>query len=118
MTRSKYLHFEVLRTLRNRRFLIFSLVFPLVLFFAVAGPNEHAHLDGMPFPSFSTGLSVRNRFARTIMLSSDGSRPASFAICRMPANICFMPSIGTPAGFHPSARVATRFMAGGVYAAR
>ncbi len=35
-----YMRFELLRLLRNRRFVVFSLVFPLVLFFAIAGPNR------------------------------------------------------------------------------
>ncbi len=36
-----YLRFELLRTFRNRRFFIFSLGFPLVLYFLIAGPNRH-----------------------------------------------------------------------------
>jgi ABC-2 type transport system permease protein len=35
-----YTRFELLRTLRNRRFMIFSLIFPLALFFALAGANH------------------------------------------------------------------------------
>lgn len=38
---STYLRYELLRTVRNGRFLIFSLAFPLVLYFAIAGPNRH-----------------------------------------------------------------------------
>jgi ABC-2 type transport system permease protein len=36
-----YTRFELLRTLRNRRFLLLSLVFPLVLYFAIAGPSRN-----------------------------------------------------------------------------
>jgi ABC-2 type transport system permease protein len=36
-----YTRFELLRTFRNRRFFIFSLVFPLVLYFLIAGPNRN-----------------------------------------------------------------------------
>jgi ABC-2 type transport system permease protein len=36
-----YLRFELLRTLRNRRFLFFSLGFPLALYFLIAGPNRN-----------------------------------------------------------------------------
>jgi ABC-2 type transport system permease protein len=36
-----YTRFELLRTLRNRRLLAFSLGFPLVLFLAIAAPNRH-----------------------------------------------------------------------------
>ena len=52
MTGSLYLRYEVLRTFRNRRFLIFSLGFPLVLFLVVAGSNRHAVLDGISFPLY------------------------------------------------------------------
>jgi ABC-2 type transport system permease protein len=38
-----YTRYELLRTLRNRRFLLLSLGFPLVLFFAIAGPNRNVH---------------------------------------------------------------------------
>jgi ABC-2 type transport system permease protein len=47
-----YLRLEIVRTLRNRRFLIFSLGFPLVLLLAFAGPNEHRKLEGIPFPLY------------------------------------------------------------------
>jgi len=35
-----YTRFELLRTVRNRRFFILSLVFPVVLYFLVAGPQR------------------------------------------------------------------------------
>jgi ABC-2 type transport system permease protein len=38
-----YTRFELLRTFRSRRFFIFSLGFPLVLYFAIAGPNRNEH---------------------------------------------------------------------------
>ena len=40
MTRD-YLLFELKRTFRNRRFFLFSLGFPLVLYFLIAGPNRN-----------------------------------------------------------------------------
>ena len=36
-----YLRYEVLRTVRNRRFFFFSLGFPLILYFLIAGPNRN-----------------------------------------------------------------------------
>lgn len=36
-----YLRYELIRTFRNRRFFIFSLVFPLVLYFVIAAPNRN-----------------------------------------------------------------------------
>jgi ABC-2 type transport system permease protein len=47
-----YLRYEVLRTYRNRRFLVFSLIFPLILFLVVAGPNRHAELNGISLPLY------------------------------------------------------------------
>ena len=38
--RAGYLRFEVLRILRNRWFLIFSIAFPMGLYFLIAGPNR------------------------------------------------------------------------------
>jgi ABC-2 type transport system permease protein len=38
-----YTRYELLRTLRNRRFFLLSLGFPLVLFFAIAGSNRNVH---------------------------------------------------------------------------
>jgi ABC-2 type transport system permease protein len=36
-----YARYEVVRTFRNRRFFVFALGFPLVLYYAIAGPNRH-----------------------------------------------------------------------------
>src|SRR5277367_5673013 len=36
-----YTRFELLRTVRNRRLLLFSLGFPIVLYFLIAGPNKN-----------------------------------------------------------------------------
>jgi ABC-2 type transport system permease protein len=38
-----YTRYELLRTLRNRRFFILSLGFPVVLFFVIAGPQRNNH---------------------------------------------------------------------------
>ena len=50
--RSRYTRYELLRTLRNRRFFFFSLGFPLVLYFLIAGPNRNENDLG------GTGLSA------------------------------------------------------------
>jgi ABC-2 type transport system permease protein len=47
-----YTRFELLRTLRNRRFFFLSIAFPLILFFLVAGPNRHVRNFG------GTGISA------------------------------------------------------------
>jgi ABC-2 type transport system permease protein len=57
MSSATYARYEVLRTFRNRRFFVFSLVFPLILFYAVAGENRHARLGGISFPLYyMTGM--------------------------------------------------------------
>ncbi len=43
MSSATYVRYEVLRTFRNRRFFIFSLGFPVALFFLIAGPNRDEH---------------------------------------------------------------------------
>jgi ABC-2 type transport system permease protein len=47
-----YLRFELLRAVRNGRFFVFSLAFPLILFLVVAGSNRHQSLGGIPFPVY------------------------------------------------------------------
>jgi ABC-2 type transport system permease protein len=41
VTSTTYVWYELLRTFRNRRILVFALGFPLVLYFAIAGPNRN-----------------------------------------------------------------------------
>lgn len=41
MSTAVYTRYELLRTLRNRRFFLLSLGFPLILYFAIAGPNRN-----------------------------------------------------------------------------
>jgi ABC-2 type transport system permease protein len=41
MKQLTYARFELVRTFRNRRFVIFSFGFPLVLYFMIAAPNRH-----------------------------------------------------------------------------
>jgi ABC-2 type transport system permease protein len=43
MSTATYVKFEMLRVVRNRQAFIFSLVFPLVMFFLLAGPNKNNH---------------------------------------------------------------------------
>jgi ABC-2 type transport system permease protein len=47
-----YIRYELVRTFRNRRFFILSFGFPIVLYFAIAGPNRHVHSLG------GTGISA------------------------------------------------------------
>jgi ABC-2 type transport system permease protein len=41
MTSAKYTRYELLRTVRERRLMIFGFGFPLVLYFVIAVPNRH-----------------------------------------------------------------------------
>ena len=43
MTPTTYIRYELVRTLRNRRFFFFSLGFPLILYFLIAVPNRDEH---------------------------------------------------------------------------
>jgi ABC-2 type transport system permease protein len=75
MANSKYVRFEVLRTWRSRRYLLFSLGFPLVLFLVVAGPNRNAHLDGITFPLYyMTGMTA---WGAMVAVVSSGGRIAA-----------------------------------------
>lgn len=52
MIPATYLRYEVLRNFRNWRFLVLTLAFPLVLYFAVASENRHAMFNGTAFPVY------------------------------------------------------------------
>jgi ABC-2 type transport system permease protein len=43
MSTMTYARYELVRTFRNARFFIFSLVFPLVMYFLIAAPNKNVH---------------------------------------------------------------------------
>jgi ABC-2 type transport system permease protein len=59
MTGLSYIRYEVLQLFRNWRFLLFSLAYPLVIFWAVGLPNRHQTFDGIAFPLyFMAGMAV------------------------------------------------------------
>jgi len=47
-----YLRYELLRNVRNWRFILFSLAYPVVLYFVVTSPQRHATFDGVAFPLY------------------------------------------------------------------
>jgi ABC-2 type transport system permease protein len=47
-----YLQYELLRNVRNWRFILFSLAYPVVLYFVVTSPQRHARFDGVSFPLY------------------------------------------------------------------
>jgi len=52
LTAVTYARYDLRRLYRNRRFFIFTLGFPLVLFLFVANSNKHVVVEGIPFPVF------------------------------------------------------------------
>lgn len=57
MSQTTYLRYELLRTFRNRRFLFFSLGFPLLMYLLIAGANKSRSIEGIPFPLYyMTGM--------------------------------------------------------------
>lgn len=73
-----YTRYELLRTLRNRRFFFLSLAFPLILYFVVAGPNRHVRSlgkTGIPAPLyFMVGYAA---FGTMSAMLSSGARIAA-----------------------------------------
>jgi ABC-2 type transport system permease protein len=83
MTGLAYTRFEVVRTLRNWRLLVFSLGFPLILYFAIAAPNrdqDDLGSTGISLPlyymvglvGFGTMMSVISTGARIATERTDG----------------------------------------------
>lgn len=69
-----YLRYELLRTIRNRRFFVFSLGFPLVFFYLIAGANKNAQLGGIPFATYY--LAGMASFGTMMAMVSNGGRIA------------------------------------------
>ena len=57
MSTTVYTRYEVRRAFRNTRFFVFTLAFPVVMFFLIAAPNRDQELDGIPFALYyMTGM--------------------------------------------------------------
>jgi ABC-2 type transport system permease protein len=66
-TTATYTRFELVRAFRNLLFFAFSLAFPLILFFMVAGANRHEEIDGVAFPLYyMTGMAAWGTMAAMI----------------------------------------------------
>lgn len=75
MTALTYTRYELLRTVRNRRFMVFSLFFPLVMFLLIAGNNRHETLDGISLPVYyMTGMASWGTMAAVV---ASGARIAA-----------------------------------------
>src|ERR1700722_34190 len=67
MGRTSYIRFEILRNIRNKKALILSMGFPLVLYLAITGSNRGAHFDGIAFDLyFLAGMSALGTMASVI----------------------------------------------------
>jgi ABC-2 type transport system permease protein len=69
-----YLKYEVLRNFRNWRFIIFTLLWPLVLYFTIASANRHATFDGISFPVYF--MTAMTAMGSMIAVTSSGARIA------------------------------------------
>jgi ABC-2 type transport system permease protein len=47
-----YARYDVIKTFRNRRFFIFAVGIPLVLYVIFASANRSTHIEGIPFPVY------------------------------------------------------------------
>ena len=47
-----YARYDVIKTFRNRRFFIFAVGIPLILYLIFAGANRHVKIEGIPFPVY------------------------------------------------------------------
>lgn len=75
MTGSIYLRYELLRNARNWRFVIFSLLWPLLLFVTIAGTQRHQTFDGTGFPLyFMTAMAALGTMVAVV---SSGARIAA-----------------------------------------
>jgi ABC-2 type transport system permease protein len=83
MTALTYTRYEMLRLLRNRQNMIFSLAFPIVMYFLLAGPNKdnhnfggdaHTHTGLFAPQYYMTGLLA---FGAMVAVLSSGARIAA-----------------------------------------
>ena len=69
-----YFRYELLRNFRNWRFILFSLAYPVVLYFIVTSPQRRATFDGVAFPLyFMAGMAA---VGTMIAVLSTGARLA------------------------------------------
>ena len=67
MSAATHVRYEILRTFRNHRSLVFTLALPLVLYYSIAGGNRHATSAGISFPLyFMTGMAAYGAMFATV----------------------------------------------------
>jgi ABC-2 type transport system permease protein len=78
MNQVAYMRFELLRLVRNARFFIFTLVFPLVLYFVIAAPQRGDHdLAGTGIAAPLYFMTSIASFGTMMAMVSSGSRIAA-----------------------------------------
>ena len=100
-----YLRYELLRNVRNWRFVVFSLAYPVVLYFVVASPQRHSTFDGVAFPLyFMAGMAA---VGTMIAVLSTGARIAVDRSAGWTRQLRLTPLTATE---HLGAKVACGFM--------
>ncbi len=75
MSSATHFRYEILRTVRNRRFFAVTLALPLVIFYAIASANRHVMTEGIAFPLyFMTGMAA---YGSMFAVVSPGARVAA-----------------------------------------
>jgi ABC-2 type transport system permease protein len=77
-----YMRYELLRTLRNRRFFLLSLGFPLILYYVIVSPNRHVQdfdRSGISFALYYM-VGLASFGTMSAMLSSGGRIAAERAV--------------------------------------
>lgn len=112
MNAMAYTRFELLRTFRNARLLMFSLGFPLILYFAIAGPNRNAQDfagSGISLPLYyMVGLVA---FGGMMALISTGARIATERTMGWTRHLRVTP---LPAGAYLRAKLVTGYAMAGL----
>src|SRR6201995_749913 len=100
-----YLRYELLRNVRNWRFILFSLAYPVILYFVVTSPQRHATFDGVAFPLyFMAGMAA---VGTMIAVISSGARIAVDRSAGWTRQLRITP---LTAGDYLGAKVATGFL--------
>lgn len=110
MSSATYTRYELLRTIRNRRVIIFTLAFPVILFLAIAAPNRNVtdfSGTGISMPLyFMVGLAA---FATMNAMLASGGRIAADRAAGWTRQLRVSP-------LSPSSYIATKILTGYVLA--
>jgi ABC-2 type transport system permease protein len=78
LAQREYMRCELLRTLRNRRYFIFAIAFPIALYFMIAGPNRGQNdIGGSGIPATLYFMVSVSSFGTMTAMLSTGARIAA-----------------------------------------